>query len=149
MNAWRGFSRKERSGPVVRGQDDVLSAFLRGEPARSRATHVPGGRRQRVAVSHGEEGAHDLWSYNTIVARRHKGGDISVTPRRYSVTTSKMMGRLQRMMEGEGYSPSGESRTVRGVNVPGRWGGWGPAWHATGFEDLPFVHFIKRQKLNG
>lgn len=123
--------------------EDVMESFLEGKPAKSRAAHVPGGRRMRSEGTIEEAGATNLFSYQTVIARRHKEGDISVTPRRYSTTTSKAQGKLQRRMIERGYEPSGESRKVR-AKVPGRWGGFGPAWHETGWEDLPFVHYRKK-----
>lgn len=90
-----------------------------------------------------EAGATDLFSYQTVIARRHKNGDVSVTPRKYSTTTSKAQGRLMRRLL-ETHEPSGESRKVR-AKVPGRWGGFGPAWHPTGWEDLPFVHHRRKK----
>lgn len=144
QSAWdRAMGREPKHRHHTGTQNDVLSAFLRGEHAQSRATHVPGGRRQQSVASTDEEGATDLLSYRTVVARRHKEGDISITSRRYSVTTSKMMGRLQGMMTRAGYEPSGETRTVRAQNM-GRWGGAGLPWSSSLFDDIPFVHHRRR-----
>lgn len=117
---------------------EVVEAFLDASlyPNRTPSAPVPGGCRVSV-----EREAGRLWlrSYRTTVAVRLATRDaVAVTPRRYSVTTSKLMGRLVRGLAAQGYQPSGEVIEVA-ANVPGRWGGFGPAWHATGVESLPFV----------
>ena len=59
---------------------------------------------------------------------------IALTRRRYSVTTSKLMGHLRGALHTAGYAldTTADPVTIRAA-VPGRWGGYGPAWHATGW----------------
>lgn len=127
--------------------DEVLRAFVAGEALRTRAARVPGGR--RVSVDREPDGSLSLYSYRTIVARRLPDGRIAVTPRRYSVTTSKLLGKLTRLVRGdwssastaiaEAYNDPELTLIEVTVAVPGRWGGYGLPWHPTGRETLPFV----------
>ena len=117
---------------------EVVGAFVDAAlyPNRTATAPVPGGC--RVSVNH-ETGRMALRSYRTIVAVRLITRDaVAVTPQRYTVTTSKMLGRLTRSLHAQGYRPTSETLIVDAA-VPGRWGGFGPAWHATGHEALPFV----------
>jgi len=117
---------------------EVVEAFIDAAlyPNRTASAPVPGGC--RVSVDQ-ETGRMALRSYRTIVAVRLITRDaVAVTPRRYTVTTSKMLGRLTRSLHAQGYRPTDETVEVSAA-VPGRWGGFGPAWHATGWEVLPFV----------
>lgn len=118
---------------------EVVEAFIDAAtlyPNRTPSAPVPGGC--RVSMEQDANGL-NLYSYRTIVARRLYAIDaVAITPRKYSVTTSKMMGRLTRSLAAQGYRPTDETVIVNAA-VPGRWGGFGPAWHATGWEALPFV----------
>ena len=125
--------------------DRVLGRFEIGYEGGTSAAGVPGGRRLE-AVRDPDTRDLLLYSYRTIVAaRRQVVSDdglsetikIAVTPRRYSVATSKVMGKLNRLLVARGYGLTLEEQVVS-TAVPGRWGGYGPAWHATGTELLPF-----------
>lgn len=109
---------------------EVVRAFSEGRALRTATAPVPGGC--RVTSEPQPDGTTALYSYRTIVAIRLPDGRIAVTPRRYSVTTSRLMGRVARG------TPTGQTVTVA-TAVPGRWGGFGPAWHPTGTESLPFI----------
>lgn len=117
---------------------EVVDAFIRGENARTPSAPVPGGH--RVTSEAGE-----LRSYRTVVAVRQDVDGIvrfGVTTKKYSVTTSKLLGRVVRSINGAGFGHpvTGETVLVE-ASVPGRWGGFGPAWHPTGVETVPFVVF--------
>lgn len=144
---------------VVKTQDDVLDAFLRGDLAKSRKAQVPGDRRQSIRFAGSspwsddpeDQGGTELFSYNTVVARRSKSGDtVSINPRRYSTTTSKMMGRLQRKMSELGYEPTERTQSVHGVRNMGRWGGWGIPWAERSFDDILFTrHTRPKNRIRG
>lgn len=121
---------------------DVVRAFVDGREAGTVRAPVPGGRRVDAAHTYGPGGALHLYSYATIVAARrprpHDGVvEIAVTTRRYSVTTSKLMGRLRVALAAAGYEPTSDTALVS-AKVPGRWGGFGPAWAPSSHEDLMF-----------
>ena len=116
---------------------EVIDAFLSGEPLRTARAAVPGSCRVNAQAT-GE-----LYSYRTVVATRIEaaGGKalrFAITTRKYSVTTSKLLGQLERALWASGYRPTAELTTIHAA-VLGRWGGYGPAWHATGWEDVPAV----------
>lgn len=123
----------------------TIARFRIGHVGRTRAEKVPGGRRLTSALAVGGQAqgrTHDLISYRTEVATRFVDPitglvGFALTPRKYSPTTSKVMSQLRRMLTAAGFEPTGETMSVQ-TTVPGRWGGYGPAWHATGFEVLPF-----------
>ena len=117
--------------------DEVIDAFLAGEALRTGLAPVPGGCR-----SYADE-AGNLFSYRTIVAVRKPAERgfamyFALTPRKYTVTTSKLVGQVARRLRRAGYHATEQHVTVS-TAVPGRWGGFGPAWHSTGYESLPFV----------
>ena len=119
----------------------VVEAFINASlyPNRTASAPVPGGCRVSVEWQTFEPGMAALRSYRTIVAVRLAGRDaVAITPRKYSPTTSKMVGALRRSLAAQGYRQTEETVTVNAA-VPGRWGGFGPAWHATGWEALPFA----------
>ena len=123
---------------LVGTTDEVLSAFVRGEAKRTAKAPVPGAYRV-VSVDVGAGVTH-LFSYNTLVAANLGDGRFAVTPKKYSVTTSRLVNQLRRMLP----PVSGETVQARAA-VPGRWGGFGPAWHPTGYDILDFlVHGVKR-----
>lgn len=124
--------------PNVASAPAVVNAFLNAEtgPRRTPLTDVPGGC--RVSVEDTVRGL-ELSSYRTVVAIRLRGRDaVAVTTRRYSVTTSKLVGRIVRDLISRGYQCAPEVLTIATM-VPGRWGGYGPAWHATGTDSTPFT----------
>lgn len=126
--------------------DHVIGRFEIGHEGGTAAAQVPGGRRLEAVRDPGT-GDLLLYSYRTIIAaRRRDTGRIAITPRRYSVTTSKVMGKLRRLLEARGYVRTGEVQMVW-ARVPGRWNGFGPAWHPTGAEHLPFALFSRRSTL--
>ncbi len=97
---------------------------------------VPGGRRVRIETL--PDGTRALYSYRTIVAIREPGGAYALTPRRYGPSTDKLLGRVRTAIERQAFTVDGGTMPVT-VAVPGRWGGFGPAWHPTGTETLPFI----------
>lgn len=113
---------------------DVVTAFVDGRSMRTSSAPVPGGR--RIDTAHTPEGL-ALYSYRTIVAIRLNDGRIAITPRRYSVTTSKLMGRIVGAMARSGYQATDDIVPIL-TAIPGRWGGYGPAWASSSHETLPF-----------
>ena len=110
--------------------DEVVHAFVDGEAMRTRAARVPGGCRVDATGD-------TLYSYRTQIA--YRAGDVFlVSPRKYSPTTSQHQNALRWALRHAGFEPTDKVVTCA-ANVPGRWGGFGPAWHATGVENLPFV----------
>lgn len=112
---------------------DVVETFATGEGhvTRTASAPVPGGCRVSI------EGP-SLYSYRTIQARRLSAERVAVWPGSgLTVTTSKMLGHLRGALMSAGYVPTGTFEPVTWA-VPGRWGGFGPAWHATGYETTPF-----------
>ena len=144
----RGVAREWSPGPDEADQPEVImnnvasapevvDAFLDAAvyPNRTRTAQVPGGC--RVSVEDTVRGL-ELSSYRTVVAIRLRGRDaVAVTTRRYSVTTSKLIGRIVRDLISRGYQCAPEVLTIA-TAVPGRWNGFGPAWHATGMDSTPF-----------
>lgn len=124
----RSFSLFDQPGET----NKVLGAFLRGESGKTRAAPVPGGYRMRSEPSTDEPGAFDLFSYRTRIARRHEGGAVSLSPARYSTTTTKWQNRLAGMMHELGYQSTGESRSISAVNPHG--------W-INKPQELPFIHY--------
>ena len=120
---------------------DVVERWIDGHEAGTPAAGVPGGR--RVESISNPDTSVDLFSYRTVVARRLGYGAVALTPRRYSVTTSKLMGRVRRALQARGFHPSPGSVVTVEAAVPGRWGGYGPAWHPTGREALPFEVWLR------
>lgn len=100
---------------------------------------VPGGRRVSASAEY-------LWSYNTVVAARLGPDTIAITTRKYSVTTSKLLGKVRSALTQAGYRETDLTQVVD-ASVPGRWGGFGPAWHATGVEHLPFVVWTRKASI--
>jgi len=111
--------------------EDVLRAFLAGQDMRTTKAQVPGGARVTSEVFEG--GITKLYSYRTVVAVNMGDNKVAVTTHKYSVTTSKLVNALKRSLQ-----PSVIGTTPFDTAVPGRWGGFGPAWHPTGVE---VVHF--------
>jgi hypothetical protein len=113
---------------------EVIDRFVAGQVGGTAAAHVPGGLRLR---SERRLAGMTLISYATEVAVRGDGF-VAVTPKRYSPSTSKAMSRLAGALNAAGYRETTEVTPVM-AKVPGRWGGFGPAWHPTGQEMLPFT----------
>lgn len=124
---------------------EVVDAFVEGRELRTALDQVPGGRRVR---SEKIEGRMVLLSYRTEVAFRSSPSTIranieaqrigvigargpaeyvDVTTRKYSTTTSRLLGRLRQALMAAGYRPTG-NYAQHETEVPGRWGGFGPAW---------------------
>lgn len=98
---------------------------------RTASAPVPGGCRVSI------EGP-NLYSYRTVQAVRLSGERVAVWPGSgLTVTTSKLLSHLRGALYHAGYRPTAERYDVTWT-VPGRWGGFGPAWHATGYEVTPF-----------
>lgn len=122
---------------------EVIDRFVRGEVGGTAAAVVPGGRRLR-STKHAARRGVTLMSYATEVAFRAedqtRSGEVfvAVTPRRYSPTTSKQMTFLRRALRAAGFVETTET-TPALAKVPGRWGGYGPAWAEADYEMLPFV----------
>jgi hypothetical protein len=122
--------------------DEVIRAFIEGRSMHTAKAPVPGGYRVDSVPDVDNPGEYDLYSYRTIVAHRfaddcHGQARIALTTRKYSVTTSKLMGHVRAALVAEGYRPTGEVVMIEAA-VPGRWGGFGLPWHATGRETIPF-----------
>lgn len=94
---------------------------------RTATAPVPGGHRVN-------SGGVVLFSYRTAVAWRREDGIVEITTRKYSVTTSRMLRGLEGALRTAGYRPVAVVVGMYVVAVPGRWGGFGPAWHPTGYE---------------
>lgn len=108
--AFGGLSdRRSRGG---HSHNDVLLDFLEGKTNKGRTAYVPGGRRLWSKPSLAEGGAIDLFSYETIIGRRHENGDVSINREKYSTSTSKWQNKLLGWMNRSGYRPSGEQRTI-------------------------------------
>lgn len=114
---------------------DVVRAFLDNRAMRTRVAPVPGGT--RVSVDREMDGRLSLYSYRTIVAVRMPDGRVAITGRKYSVTTSELVGHIVAAAYREGYRETGTVEIIRAA-VPGRHGGYGIPWHPTGYELLPF-----------
>lgn len=112
---------------TVGTSDQVIEAFIAGRHLRTAAASVPGGCRVT-------SGGVVLFSYRTAVAWRREDGVVEITTRKYSVTTSRMLRALESTLRGAGYRPVAVVAGTNAAAVPGRWGGFGPAWHATGYE---------------
>ena len=111
---------------------EVLESYVNGgRVTRTATAQVPGGCRVSI------EGD-TLYSYRTAQAVRLDEHRIAVTLKRYSVTTSKLIRHLEGALFRAGYRPTVAADTIHAA-VPGRWGGFGPAWHATGWENVPAV----------
>jgi hypothetical protein len=142
--------------------DEVLAAFIDGREMRTGRASVPGGNRLSAETDYNRPGLF-LFSYRTEIALRLEDGCIAVTPKKYSRTTAKQLYALIGELQYHGYDVArywdimremaansrrknprevdlGETVSVR-ANVPGRWGGYGPAWHPTGYDFLPFMVF--------
>lgn len=114
--------------------DEVLQAFLTGHDMRTARAPVPGGARVTSEVFEGD--ITKLYSYRTLVAVNMGDGKVAVTTSNYSVTTSRLVNALKRRLQ-----PSVVGNKDYATAVPGRWGGFGPAWHPTGVEDVNFDIF--------
>ena len=104
--------------------DELVEAFIDGEDAQANSAHA--------------DADGTLYSYRTAVAIRRPDGTFAVTQAKYSQTTSCLVGKLTRALYRAGYREVPPLTTIHAA-VPGRWGGFGPAWHATGWEDVPAV----------
>ena len=127
----------------------VIAAFEKGEALRTPKAPVPGG--SRVEATYDEVQDPDfgplrrgvLFSYRTEVAYRPPERDrILVTTKRYSVTTSKLLGHLRRHLARRGWVETQETQEARAA-VPGRWGGFGPAWASSPVQTLPFQVWVR------
>ena len=124
----------------------VIDRWSMGQEAGTSRAPVPGGRRldaERDPVT----GDMLLYSYRTIVAVRRQviAEDglserivFALTTKRYSVSTSKVMGQIRRMLYARGFSTHGQGLQAVWTAIPGRWGGFGPAWAASSHESVPF-----------
>jgi hypothetical protein len=116
---------------MVYTADEVVDRFVAtGETCYTARAGVPSGRR----VWADPDG--QLRSYRTCIAERLPDGGIAVGLQRYSVSTSNLQSYLRSSLLRHGYWPSTEDTTIHAA-VPGRWGGFGPAWHATGWDEVP------------
>lgn len=120
----------------------VVEAFAnQGRAMRTPACYVPGGHRVRVEEQ--PDGSLFLYSYRTLVAVRRPDGSFALTTRQYSVSTSKLMGRIERAIRSRSWTPDGGERNPTLLHysaaVPGRHGGYGIPWHPTGVEEPAFV----------
>lgn len=113
-----------------------LVAGYAGHVTRTPSAPVPGGC--RVSLDTQLDGTVALYSYRTIVAIRTPDGAFAITPASYGPSTGKLLGRVRRAILARSFKVDGGTIPVT-VAVPGRWGGFGPAWHPTGRETLPFV----------
>lgn len=113
----------------------VVRAFVDGREAGTSRAPVPGGRRVEAARNVG--GRLDLFSYATVVAVRGSDDTVALTPRKYSPSTSKLMSKVRATLLDAGYGPTLDTALVS-AKVPGRWGGFGPAWAPSSHEDLLF-----------
>lgn len=122
--------------------DSVIVRFIHGHDGGTAAADVPGGRRVESKRTVFDNRTHDLYSYRTVQAVRLNDGRIAVTTKKYSRTTTKMVNRLLTRLAIAGYEITGTTIDVQAA-VPGRWNGFGLAWHPTGYETLPFVVYHK------
>jgi hypothetical protein len=122
----------------------VVGRWLIGAEGGTAADKVPGGRRVwSPGPKHEPNGGNVLYSYRTIVAVRNRDGSVALTPKRYSTTTSKLMGKVRRLLVARGYEMSRVERQSVHTAVPGQYGGFGPAWAPSSHETLPFVVWRK------
>lgn len=115
--------------------DEVIEAFVEGRVMRTPIAPVPGGCRLSTDGT-------KLYSYRTEIAERdgtYPGPTVYFGLAKYGPTTSKWQNRLIREMQARGYQPMAEGERTLHAAVPGRWGGFGPAWHPTGWEEVPTV----------
>lgn len=113
---------------------EVAEAFVEGRDAKSPGK-CPGGA---YVTSEGDF----FYSYCTEVGARLRGGSFAVTTKKYSVSTSNHVRKLEDALRASGYSPEDLTVDIE-TKVPGRWGGYGPAWHPTGYETYPFTVWSK------
>lgn len=118
---------------------EVVDRFIAGQVGGTRSAAVPGGRRLTSRLS--GFGTIELVSYATVVAVRSMPGradSLAVTSRKYSPTTTRMLNRLLAALGRAGFQPTEQAVPIA-AKVPGRWGGWGPAWAPSDYETLPFT----------
>ena len=126
--------------------DEVVTAFVNDRTLRTVSAQVPGG--YRVRSEDGDLSAmpngvtRRLYSYRTAIAERRKGGTFAVGLREYTAATSQLQSNLRGTLSRAGYRPTrvGDAAliiTTIHAAVPGRYGGFGIPWHATGWEDVP------------
>jgi hypothetical protein len=124
--------------------EQVIGRWMLRQESGTAAAGVPGGRRVSSTGPRIEtNGGSALYSYATVVAVANRDGSVALTPARYSVTTSKLMGKVRRLLTARGYEPTTETQAVWAKH-PGRWGGFGPAWAPTAGADLPFEVWRRR-----
>jgi len=113
---------------------EVADAFVSGRSAKAPG-RCPGGA---YVTSDGDF----FYSYNTEIGVRLRGGSFAVTTHKYSVSTTNHTRRLEDALRSAGYVPDDMLIDIE-TKVPGRWGGFGPAWHPTGYETYPFIVWSK------
>lgn len=126
---------------------EVLQSFTRwndGGITRTASAPVPGGC--RLSIERDGNGVVSLYSYNTAIAERHPDGTYLVGTRRWTVTTGRVLSDLARALRAAGMAPirPGAELTIPTIRarVPGRHGGYGIPWHATGWENVPAVVYV-------
>ena len=122
---------------------EVLASFARyndGGPTRTASAQVPGGC--RLSFDRDACSIVRLRSYRTTIAERRPDGTYLVGMRKYSITTSGHQSALTSALYGAGMAPAGLAADTIQAAVPGRWGGYGIPWHATGWETVPAILFV-------
>lgn len=128
---------------------DVVDAFIKrsGKPVHTGRSETNGYYR----VSTGWGGGYlTLFNYRTEIAYSRLDDDgmvrIYTNPKKYSVTTTKLQNQIAGLLHSRGYRPTGRTLDLA-ATVPGRWYGAGPAWHPTGWEELPFVEWAHKDDI--
>jgi hypothetical protein len=117
-------------------RNQVIGRWSIGYEAGTASARVPGGRRLEAIRDPGT-GDLLLYSYRTVVASLRRDGAFALTTKTYSRSTSALMSEVRRLLTARGFVKTVEVQNVS-TAVPGRWGGFGPAWHATGVDLIPF-----------
>ena len=112
----------------------VADAFVAGKPGYVRGD-CPGGAYVTSDVDF-------FYSYRTEIGARLPVGLFAVTTHEYSISTTNHTRKLEQALRDAGYSP-GELTVDIETRVPGRHGGYGSAWHPTGFATYPFTVWSK------
>jgi hypothetical protein len=120
---------KDRRKKVAQTIQAVVDAFVNGQKGAVYG-QVPCGTYVRSTGS-------KLNSYCTQIAGRVDENIIIVTTKKYSVSTSSHTNKLKRTLSARGFVPTERFVPVE-VKVPGRWGGFGPAWAPSEYEEVQF-----------